>query len=103
MYHRVARVSFDPWELCVSPENFEQQLDVLSKRNKVIPLDELIDQLKKGRIFKNVVSITFDDGYIDNYTVAKPLLENFNLPATFLFQPLMLERIRNIGGMSWSR
>ncbi len=88
MYHRIAKVKFDPWDLCVTPENFEQQLDVLSKRYRVIPLDELIDQLKKGRFFKNAVSITFDDGYIDNYTVAKPLLEKFNLPATFFIPTL---------------
>ena len=42
-------------------------------------------------IGKERIAITFDDGYLDNYLVAKPLLEKYNLPATFFITS------RNIG------
>ena len=77
MYHRVAKSPNDPWQLCVSPEHFEQQLQVLTNYN-VVPLPAVVNNLpKKG------IAITFDDGYIDNYTAARPLLEKYQLPATF--------------------
>ncbi len=31
---------------------------------------------------ENLLAITFDDGFRDNLTVALPLLEKYNLPAT---------------------
>lgn len=83
MYHRVAEVDFDPWQLCVSPSNFEQQLAVLQKSFNVIPLQDLLRQLKDEKIYQDCVCITFDDGYADNFLNAAPLLEKYNLPATF--------------------
>ncbi len=63
MYHRVNRLRPDPWDSCVSPEHFEQHLQVI----RSIPIP---------------TRITLDDGYADNYTTAKPLLERYDLPAT---------------------
>lgn len=77
MYHRIATAAHDHWQLCVSPRHFEEQLQVL-KRYKVIGLHELVSSVPR-----NGVAISFDDGYIDNYTTAKPLLEKYSLPATF--------------------
>lgn len=82
MYHRVANTEIDPWELTVTPENFEAQLKVLKKYN-VISLEDLSDQISDNKIKKNSIVITFDDGYIDNFSIAKPLLEKYKLPATF--------------------
>lgn len=81
MYHRVAQVTADPWDLAVTKENFGQHL--ASLKSNVIPLSELIGQLREGRIKKNAVCITFDDGYTDNYMTAAPVLEKYNCPATF--------------------
>jgi peptidoglycan/xylan/chitin deacetylase (PgdA/CDA1 family) len=83
MYHRVARLQTDPWELAVDPANFEQQLQVLKKRFYVIPVNELLLQLQRGAIKRNCVCITFDDGYGDNFINAKPLLEKYKCPAAF--------------------
>jgi peptidoglycan/xylan/chitin deacetylase (PgdA/CDA1 family) len=82
MYHRVARVEADPWELCVRPEHFESQIGMLREHADLVPLVKLRDQLRKGRRSRPAVAITFDDGYIDNLTVAKPVLERFEAPAT---------------------
>jgi peptidoglycan/xylan/chitin deacetylase (PgdA/CDA1 family) len=83
MYHRVARLETDPWQLAVDPENFEQQLQVLQKKFHVVPVNELIGQLQQGSIEHNCVCVTFDDGYCDNFLHAKPLLEKYECPAAF--------------------
>lgn len=83
MYHRIASSTIDPWELAVSADNFEQHLQVLKRNYIVEPLPQLVEELKKKKIKKKCIAISFDDGYADNYFTAKPLLEKYNLPATF--------------------
>jgi peptidoglycan/xylan/chitin deacetylase (PgdA/CDA1 family) len=82
MYHRIAEVSHDPWKLCVTPSNFREQLDVLTRVADVVPLPEFSQRLKSARAKRPTVAITFDDGYRDNCTAALPLLQSFNAPAT---------------------
>ncbi|OKL39847.1 polysaccharide deacetylase family protein [Pontibacter flavimaris] len=83
MYHRVAELETDAWRLAVKPQNFEEQLQVLSRSWRVVPLAELVGDLTHHRLRRNSVAITFDDGYEDNYLAARPLLEKYNVPATF--------------------
>jgi peptidoglycan/xylan/chitin deacetylase (PgdA/CDA1 family) len=83
VYHRVAENSIDPWRLCVQPEVFEQQIQFLKNNFHVISIDNLKEQLAKRQISDRTVCITFDDGYVDNYTTAWPILSRNNLPATF--------------------
>lgn len=82
LYHRVARAAHDHWKLSVSPQHFEEQLQVLQHYN-VMPLPELAQHWGNNKLPRKSVAISFDDGYIDNYTTARPLLEKYNLPATF--------------------
>jgi len=83
MYHRIAEPVSDVWEISVSPEKFKAHLKVLKQIGNIVPLQQLADQVNKQSLKKNQICITFDDGYIDNFEVAKPLLEKYNLPATF--------------------
>ena len=83
LYHRVARAAIDPWQLCVSPEHFEQHLSHLRRSFRVISLPELVDAHVSGSIPANAVAVTFDDGYADNLLEAMPLLEDSSTPATF--------------------
>ena len=78
MYHRIATPVHDHWQLSVSPQNFEAHLQVL-QQYKVMDLAALVNKVPR-----NGIAISFDDGYIDNYTTAKPLLEKYYMPATFL-------------------
>jgi peptidoglycan/xylan/chitin deacetylase (PgdA/CDA1 family) len=82
MYHRVCGMDSDPWRLCVTPEHFAEQLQVLRQHCQVISLQKLMTALRKGRLPRRTVAITFDDGYADNLLTAKPLLEKYELPAT---------------------
>lgn len=82
LYHRVAEDPIDSQLLCVSPNNFEKHLKIISENFRVIPLYELIQELKKGLVIPNTISITFDDGYSDNYVNVLPLLEEYKLHST---------------------
>jgi peptidoglycan/xylan/chitin deacetylase (PgdA/CDA1 family) len=120
MYHRIAPPGLDPWRLRVTPDHFEQQLSALKARFEVISLAEIPHR----QDFRNTVAITFDDGYADNLLRAKPILEEFETPATvfittsyvnadrefwwdeleqlFLYPGVLPERlILNIGGLSF--
>ncbi len=83
MYHRVAELEPDIWRLAVSPGHFEEQLQLLSRKWRVMPLPELTEDLVSNKLRRKSVALSFDDGYVDNFLFAKPLLEKYKLPATF--------------------
>lgn len=82
LYHRVAESKNDPHLLCVSPENFREQVKFLEENFKVISLTQLVQDIKNDGIKKNSFVITFDDGYADNLRDALPVLKKFKVPAT---------------------
>ena len=84
LYHRVTNYETDPQLLCVSPKNFNDQLQILKNKYNVLTIEELTSYLTSNKkIPKNSVAITFDDGYADNYLEALPILEKHKLQALF--------------------
>ena len=81
-YHRIANQAVDPWNISVSPRNFEEHLEVLATDFNVTHITDLVTNFDKVAKRKTVC-ISFDDGYADNYATARPLLKNYNLPACF--------------------
>lgn len=81
-YHRVAEVPSDPQLLCVTPQNFRQQLEHLSRYYHPVRLRDLKKTLDDHHIRRRAVVVTFDDGYADNLHNAYPLLESYGVPAT---------------------
>jgi peptidoglycan/xylan/chitin deacetylase (PgdA/CDA1 family) len=92
MYHQVDDIPIDPWELAVHPKHFEQQLHHLKRHYNVIPLRDLYANDSSGKIKNKSVVITFDDGFRDNFVNAKPLLEKYNLPASFFITTSAIEK-----------
>lgn len=82
MYHRIAQDALDPWKLCVSPDNFAAQMQLIRRRRQPMPLAELTRQLQRGHCPRGAVVVTFDDGYRDNLLAALPVLEAHDVPAT---------------------
>lgn len=83
-YHRVGDGSRsihdrDLWS--ASSDAFDAQLSFLKANSDVIALDEIESAL--ARRGSRHVAITFDDGYLDNYELAYPLLRHHRLPAAF--------------------
>lgn len=73
-----------PLHRYVRPRTFEKHLRYLHKDCHVISLDELISKIEsKISILPKTVVITFDNGWVDHFITAFPLLREYNFPATF--------------------
>ncbi len=72
-------------------ELFENQIRYLNKNYTIVELDEIISSSKELNSDKKYLSITFDDGFLDNYTVAFPILKKLSIPATFFITPKLIE------------
>ena len=84
MYHSVTTDKYNKNELKISKSNLKAQLDYL-KANKynTISLDQLHSHMtKRTALPTKPIIITFDDGYVDNYTIAYPLLKANKQKAT---------------------
>jgi peptidoglycan/xylan/chitin deacetylase (PgdA/CDA1 family) len=81
IYHRVADLERDPWGLAVSPALFAEQVEALKGVRRIVPLGELIAAAREGSAGP-WAAITFDDGYHDAFTVARPILHRLDAPAT---------------------
>jgi len=93
LYHRVAVLQSDPWQLAVTPRHFEEHLEVLARLAEVLPLGDLLTKPSSpGSRMR--VALTLDDGYRDSVAVALPLLERFDLPATLMLVSGELHRNR---------
>jgi peptidoglycan/xylan/chitin deacetylase (PgdA/CDA1 family) len=84
MYHYINDEEPLRSRLGVSPKSFQRQMRFLKEHNyNVVTLDKITDLIKyKKRIPPKTIAITFDDGYIDNYANAYPILKKYNIPAT---------------------
>lgn len=106
MYHYINDEEPSRSKLGVSVKSFERQMRFLKEHKyNVISLEEFVTLIKNGRRLPlKTVIITFDDGYLDNYTNAYPILKKYNLPATMF---VVIHRIgRHMGNddyMSWQQ
>jgi len=94
MYHRVVDLETDPYALAVTPERFAQHLDYLCRACRPMRLIDLVDALQKNGLPDRAVAITFDDGYVDNFAHAYPLLQAVQLPATIFVTSGMIGSAR---------
>lgn len=63
---------------------FRKQLEFFSKNFNVVRMEDVIVAISVGKkLPENALLLTFDDGYIDHYTYAFPLLEEFGFQGSF--------------------
>jgi len=85
-YHRVGEPSltkYDPNVFSCDEINFVEQIKYIKQNFKVISLADVPNVISKDLHSHKYALITFDDGYIDNYTCAFPILKKHHMPATF--------------------
>lgn len=82
MYHGVAEVAEDPYQLCVTPSRFAEQMTWLKRRGlRGVGIGTLVDAMRAGRQ-RGLVGITFDDGYLSVLEAALPELLRHRFTAT---------------------
>jgi peptidoglycan/xylan/chitin deacetylase (PgdA/CDA1 family) len=96
-----------------SPEWFERFCGFFAEHFDVVPLSEQVAGCRAGRQMGGTLSITFDDGYEDNFEVAAPILRRLGLPATFFVATAFIgtdyappwdrQLTRRPGWMSWDQ
>jgi peptidoglycan/xylan/chitin deacetylase (PgdA/CDA1 family) len=91
LYHRVAEPPTDPQLLSVTPGRFARHMAYLSSHFEVVGLNELVNRMPKAGTGSRLVAVTFDDGYADNLSHAKPILESYKVPATVFVSTAALE------------
>lgn len=80
-YHRVGGA--DPRQLNIPTDLFEWQMQFLHEHYRLIGLDDLLDMALPGVVpTRDVVAVTFDDGFEEVYTHAFPILQRLRIPAT---------------------
>jgi peptidoglycan/xylan/chitin deacetylase (PgdA/CDA1 family) len=72
-----------------SPKNFARQMRYLKRRNyEFYTASELIDFYNKNGTFPpKAITLTFDDGWKDNYTNAFPIMKALGIKATIFLVP----------------
>lgn len=83
MYHGLCQEESRRNQYMIDPACFESDLQYLQDNGyTTIFISELIDCIDNNQpLPKNPIILTFDDGYLNNYTYAFPLLEKYHMKA----------------------
>jgi peptidoglycan/xylan/chitin deacetylase (PgdA/CDA1 family) len=80
IYHRVG--AGQGREMDLPAARFAHHMRMLRSRADVVGLAEGLARLEGGRPTRDMVAVTFDDGYREVYTRAWPVLRELRIPAT---------------------
>lgn len=87
VYHRIVKddeVGVLPY-ISVTADNLKRQIRHFKRCYRIISLEEAVGRLKEGRIDRNYLVVTFDDGYADNYLPGLPIFQEEQVsPAIFV-------------------
>ena len=97
-YHRVLDIGDeavfpgDPELVSASVADFERQMRFVRKHFSLLSLGEVLDLLKRDAAFpRRSLVVTFDDGHVDNYTHAFPVLQSLGVPATIFLSTAYID------------
>jgi peptidoglycan/xylan/chitin deacetylase (PgdA/CDA1 family) len=96
-YHRIfegeLNTNFNHRVFNHSKKTFVKQMKWLKANFDLFSEADLLEHLAGNKPLKRrTVMITFDDGYIDNYTIAFPILKEMGIPATYFIPYSQIDR-----------
>ena len=68
--------------LSVDEKNFTAQIRWLKANYRIVSMSDFIDEYLEGFPHGTSVTLTFDDGWRDNFEVARPILHKYGIPAS---------------------
>jgi peptidoglycan/xylan/chitin deacetylase (PgdA/CDA1 family) len=80
LYHRVCEDLRD--SVTIGVQQFEQHVRFLAENYRIARLQDLISP-NPDDAGEPLIAVTFDDGYLDNYRFAAPILAKYRVHATF--------------------
>jgi peptidoglycan/xylan/chitin deacetylase (PgdA/CDA1 family) len=112
LYHHL--IADSPHRMGMSTSQFKRHLDFLCRHYRVSSLTEAIAALRRGRIDRPTVVLTFDDGYEANYLATRAVLAAAGCSATFFvctdhltsrapFQHDLDEGVDHFPAMAWAQ
>jgi peptidoglycan/xylan/chitin deacetylase (PgdA/CDA1 family) len=102
-YHGMSQVDEHRWNrsLFIPPALLDRRLVFLKGAGfNVLPLQESLDRLREGTLPERSVALTFDDGYVDFFRLARPVLERHHVPATVYLTTYYSERNLPVPGIT---
>jgi peptidoglycan/xylan/chitin deacetylase (PgdA/CDA1 family) len=95
-YHRIGNSDddlFDPGVFSATADQFNDQISYLKRHVSLVTLEEalvFIDGTSREKTRRCRVLITFDDGYLDNYEIAYPILRSHGAQGVFFLATSMV-------------
>jgi peptidoglycan/xylan/chitin deacetylase (PgdA/CDA1 family) len=82
LFHRVSNV-YSNWAPSLSEKMFEKCIRYISRNHTVFTVEDLLlnNEFKDNE--KKIACISFDDGFKDNIEIAAPILQKYNIKASF--------------------
>jgi peptidoglycan/xylan/chitin deacetylase (PgdA/CDA1 family) len=91
------KTEFDEEVFGPTAQEFRNHVRWLKGNSTILSEGELLSAIRDGRRLPDrSVMVTFDDGYVDNFTLALPILREFSVPAIFFIPTQAIEE-RSLG------
>ena len=90
LYHRVSDEFRD--NVTIGIERFDQHMAYIAKHYTLVSLRQIVQGDIPRGVSKPVLAVSFDDGYLDNFENAAPILMKHQVPCTFF---ISTEKIRD--------
>lgn len=96
LYHRVGGGTRSEIDMAVSV--FERQMRYLRRHCHIVSLDDVLQMSARQEMreaSRDIIAITFDDGYAETYDCVYPILRRHDIPATVYVPAMYLEEQRS--------
>ena len=81
-----------------SRATFDAHMEIVARRYSPVTVEDIAHFAKSGRqLPRRAVAVTFDDGFLDNYEIALPILSRYGIPASFY---IMVDAVET-GSLPW--